>query len=98
MERPGDVNYWSSIRLSKLQRLVFGKTMLDVFLKSNTVVTQLTLFPATGRGLKYPQYSFIQKSPSQQFHKTVYLLPVLRGRSGCNVHETCFATTSNECP
>jgi len=26
----------------------------------------------------------------------LYLLPVLRGRSGSNVHETSFATASNE--
>jgi len=31
-----------------------------------------------------------------QLGVSLYLLPVLRGRSGTNVHETDFATTSNE--
>ena len=33
----------------------------------------------------------------KQLSVLLYLLPVLRGRSGSNVHETGFATISNEC-
>ena len=32
----------------------------------------------------------------KQLSVSLCLLPVLRGRSGSNVHETGFATTSNE--
>ena len=32
----------------------------------------------------------------KQLSVSLYLLPVLRGRSGSNFHETDFATTSNE--